>query len=296
MEIIVKINDGPSATSYKDGDIVQAFTQDEIYYHHAQNKCNIKNFGFTTDGMRSPEPLLIKYLEKTKTFKFERLNSNEVRRTNLLTNQEDILTTTPNENGEYIDVYQYVTRRLKNKNHLIFRENGLEYWYAKERANIDVNALWNDIETHTSSLQSQHTKFSLSSSEKRKFLVMNCCTHTCENDHYDHTCLDCSCHCDLSECSKEVVQEKTSSVVNRIVTDYFIPDPEDEDQTPQPIWDVEILHKRKHQVPYWDLASSLSLNVDDVRNASVEVDSRKEPQQRPSVEAITINKIDAGII
>ena len=53
MEIIVKINDGPSETSYKDGDIVQAFTLDEIYLHHAQNKCNVRNFALTTDGMRS---------------------------------------------------------------------------------------------------------------------------------------------------------------------------------------------------------------------------------------------------
>ena len=63
MEVIVKINDGPVASSYKDGDIIQAFTLDEIYYHHAQNKCDIKNFGLTTDGTRSPDPLLIKFLE-----------------------------------------------------------------------------------------------------------------------------------------------------------------------------------------------------------------------------------------
>ena len=86
MEIIVKINDAPSQDSYKDGDIVQAFTLDEVYYHHAQNKCNVKNFGLDdVTGNRSPEELLIKFLEKTKTYKFERLNSNEVKKTNLIT-------------------------------------------------------------------------------------------------------------------------------------------------------------------------------------------------------------------
>ena len=57
MEAIVKINDGPSSTSYKDGDIVQAFALNEIYYHHAQHKCHVKNFDFTTDGMRVADPL-----------------------------------------------------------------------------------------------------------------------------------------------------------------------------------------------------------------------------------------------
>ena len=63
MEIIIKVNDGPSPSSYKDGDIVQAFTLDEIYYHHAQQKCNVDNFGLDeVTGNRSPEQLLIKFL------------------------------------------------------------------------------------------------------------------------------------------------------------------------------------------------------------------------------------------
>ena len=81
MEVIVKINDGPVASSYKDGDIIQAFTLDEIYYHHAQQKCHVKNFGLETNGSRTPDPLLINFLERTKTYKFERINSNYVKRT-----------------------------------------------------------------------------------------------------------------------------------------------------------------------------------------------------------------------
>lgn len=79
MEVIVKINDGPVASSYKDGDIIQAFTLDEIYYHHAQQKCHVKNFGLETNGSRTPDPLLINFLERTKTYKFERINSNYVK-------------------------------------------------------------------------------------------------------------------------------------------------------------------------------------------------------------------------
>ena len=125
MEIILKINDGPSSTSYKDGDIVQAFSMQNIYYCHAQHKCHVRNFDFTTDGMRAAEPLLVKFLEKTNIYKFERMNSNDVKRTNLITSEESIFNTTPNDNGERINVYQYVSRRIKNKHHLIFRSNGL---------------------------------------------------------------------------------------------------------------------------------------------------------------------------
>ena len=41
MEIIVKINDGPSPTSYKDGDVVQAISMSNIYYCHAYHKCRV---------------------------------------------------------------------------------------------------------------------------------------------------------------------------------------------------------------------------------------------------------------
>ena len=173
MEIIVKINDAPSQDSYKDGDIVQAFTLDEIYYHHAQNKCNVKNFGLDdVTGNRSPEELLIKFLEKTKTYKFERLNSNEVKKTNLITDEVSILNKTPNADGERIDVHAYLIRRLQKANHLIFGKSGREYWYGKERNDIDINAVWNDIETHTDFLQSDHTRFPFSEHGKKNALQL----------------------------------------------------------------------------------------------------------------------------
>ena len=55
----------------------------------------------------------------------------------------------------------------------MFRNNGLEYWYTKERNNIDINAVWNDIETHTDFLQTNHTNFPFSDIEKRYFATIN---------------------------------------------------------------------------------------------------------------------------
>lgn len=283
MEAIVKINDGPSSTSYKDGDIVQAFALNEIYYHHAQHKCHVKNFDFTTDGMRVADPLLVKFLEKTNTYKFERMNSNDVKRINLITSEEDIINTIPNDNGEKINVYQYVSRRIKNKHHLIFRSNGLEYWYGKHRSDIDVDSIWNDIETHTSFLQSDHVHFPLSGIEKRAFLPINCCMHDHAHDHAHDECLSAICECHMSECSNDFISERLSPIVS------VHNEGTDEQYN-------EILHKRKYQVPYWDLTSALSLNVDDIRNTNKEVDVRTSLPLRPAADLLSRDKVAAGVI
>ena len=273
MEIIVKINDAPSQDSYKDGDIVQAFTLDEIYYHHAQNKCNVKNFELTTDGTRSPDPLLIKFLEKTKTYKFERLNSNEVRRTNLLTDEQDILSTTPNADGEKIDVYKYVSRRLKNKHHLMFRDNGLEYWYTKERNGIDVNAVWNDIETHTDFLQTDHTNFPFSDIEKRYFAAINTSGRSYIGDSFTRV--------ELSGDTVHVRQE------------IALEDPPEE--IPED-YDPVVLARRKWFVPYWDLTTALGSSVDNLRNPNHVCDCRKAMDEREHIDILTFDKVSEGVI
>ena len=273
MEIIVKINDNLGETSYKDGDIVQAFTLDEIYLHHAQNKCNVRNFGLTTDGTRSPEPLLIKFLEKTRTYKFERLNSNEVRRTNLLTDEQDILSTTPNAKGEKIDVYQYVTNRLKNKNHLMFRENGLEDWYTKQRNTIDVNAVWNDIETHTGLLQSDHERFPFSDIEKRYFAAINTSGRNYIGDSFTRV-----------ELSGDTVHARQKMVL------------EDPPEEMPEYYDPIVLAKRQWFVPYWDLTTALGSSVDNLRNPNHICDCRKAMSEREHIDILTFDKIQEGII
>jgi hypothetical protein len=49
-------------------------------------------------------------------------------------------------------------------------------------------------------------------------------------------------------------------------------------------------------VPYWDYSSSLSLDIDRVRNLSKQVDGRKSPDSRPYSERLTVDKITAGIV
>ena len=273
MEIIVKINDGPSPSSYRDGDIVQAFTLNEIYYHHAQQKCNVRNFDLTSDGMREADPLLLKFLENTKTYKFERLNSNDVKRINLITSEEDIINTTPNDDGEKIDVYQYISRRIKNKNHLIFRSNSLEYWYSKTRNDIDIDAVWNDIETHTDNLKQDHNRFPFSDLEKRYFA----CINTSGRDYTGESFTRVELSGDTVYARQEIAFENPPEEIS-------------EDYNPV------VLARRKWFVPYWDLATELGNSVDTLRNPNHTCDCRKQMDEREHIDILTYDKVETGVI
>ena len=288
MEVLLKVNDSDDPNSYKDGDIIRARSLKEIRYRHAQHKCHITNFGFDSFGNRVSDPLLIKFFEKTHKYKLERLNSNDVRKTNLATGHQKIINTIPDEDGEKIHAYRFISSALKSDRHGIFRSpSGQEFWYAKTKKfqDIDVDAIWYDIETHTDFLKLDHNNSDLSETQKRYMLAMNCCYHVCEDgdhDDHDHTaCLNCTCHCDLEECSEDFVADK-SEPVRRVV---------DADEH-----SIEVLHARMFQVPYWDFSSALSLNIDEIRNINKYSDARAVLAERPSAEVLTVDKVAAGII
>ena len=289
MEVLISIADGPLPTSYKDGDIVQAFSLKQTHFCHAEMICVPRKLRIdTTSGLRRPDPILIKYLEKTNVFKFERLNSNDVLKTNLVTGHQKIVNTNLDDDGERIQVYQFLKRRLKSPRHLIFGSSGQEYWYGKSRPfhDIDTDAIWYDVETHSDNLKQNHNNWPLTSIEKSFLLPMNCCSHVCHDDDHHHddvACLCSTCDCDLSECSSDFVGERLQPV--DIV---YNEGTEDE-------YNV-ITHKRKFQVPYWDFSSSLSFDVDDVRNKLKQLDLRKPLDSRPCANVLTVDKVVAGII
>lgn len=299
MELIVKVGnaDGPQ-TTYRDGDVVQTFSSDRILLSNAENICNVNNFPLNPiTGLRDNDSLFMKFLELKNTYKFERVNSNDVRRTNIITGEEDILNTTPNDQGEYMDVFQFISRRLKSHRHCIFGTSGAEIWYGKSRPSVDLDALWNDIETHTSQLKQNNMSWNFSPIEKRMFLVMNCCGHGHPHTHEDAishaACINCSCGCDLHELSEDFANDRVQSVY---VDGDPISEPEIGIESDDVPLEQVLVAKRKFTVPYWDYDSLLSLNVDDIRNQSKTVDARKDPESRPTGDLLTVNKIDAGII
>lgn len=267
MELIVKTDDVQGSDQYKDGDIVQAFSNERIHMCHAEIICGTNNFPLdAVSGLRPNDGLLMKFAEKTHKFKFIRLNENEVKRINLETLAEDILGELPNASGERLDVHRYLSARLRNSNHKIFGVSGAEIWYGGSRSS-SIDNIWNDIETHTDSLKANHSSWPLTDIEKRHFLPLNCCGHKHEED----------------------VELSTGSVVERNMPVYKT---EVVDGETAKI----ILAKRQWQVPYWDLVAELDVNVDDARNRDKILDGRKDILERPHVDDMNVDKVAAGII
>ena len=222
MELLIKVNSADGDKSYKDGDIVQAFSNDRILLANAQSICSVDNFNLDpVSGLRYNDTLLMKYMETSSLYRIE----------------------------------DYLARRLKSNRHRIFGSVGSEIWYSGSRP-IDLDIIWNHIESGSDNLKQDNTSWKFTSLEKRHFYTMNCRGN-----------------------AGGIIQELSGhTVVER--------------QNPVITGDEVIAAKRKWQVPYWDLGA----NVDDIRNYDKEVDGRVEINDRPFVDDINVDKIEAGII
>ena len=237
--------------------------------------CNPRNFDFNTFGMRDRNTLLEKFQEATHVYKFERVNSNDVIRTNLLTNEQDILNTTPNSDGEAINAYQFISRRVKNPNHKIFGTHGSEVWYGKMRndAEVFIPVAWNHIETESDNLQSNHNSWPFTDLEKRHFVCINTSGRNYDGDSFTRV-----------ELSGGTVTERSLPATEDI--------PEDPPEDYSPV----ILAKRKWFVPYWDLSSELGTSVDDLRDKDLECDCRKPMNEREHIDILTYDKVAEGLL
>ena len=275
MELIVKIKSNGSNPRYQDGDVVEAMSLDQIYMAHAEMICNVSNFGFNTQGLRDIGTLLEKFEQSTKTYKFERLNSNDVKRTNLDTLEESVISTTPNTDGEAINVYQYLSRRLKSNRHKIFGSQGSEIWYGKSKTydSSIITSVWNDIETDTANLQVNNRNWPFTPREKTGFVCINTSGRDYTGESFTRV-----------ELSGETVASRAASVIE---------DPPEE--IPEE-YDPVILAKRQWFVPYWDLSSELGHSVDDLRNSSIECDCRKAMDEREHIDILTYDKIAEEVL
>jgi len=269
MELIVKVKSDGSNPYYQDGDVVQAMSLDYINFVHAEMICHPSNFGFSTNGTRDLGTLLEKFQQATHVYKFQRVGK-RVRRTNLITAEEEMIGKTPNENGESIDVYQYLTRRLKNPNHKIFGLSGSEVWYGKARTDFEVllPVAWNHIETESDNLQDNHNSWPFTDLEKRHFVCINTSGRNYDGDSFTRV-----------ELSGDTVTTRSMPVL------------EDSENDEQPM-----LAKRKWFVPYWDLSSELGNSVDDLRNSDHACDCRKPMNEREHIDILTYDKVAEGLL
>jgi len=275
MELIVKVKSDGSNPYYQDGDIIEAMSLGRIHLSHAEMICHVDNFGFNTNGTRDLNTLLHKFQEATHIYKFERLNSNDVRRTNLLTDEQDILNTVANANGESINAYQYIARRLKNPKHKIFGASGAEVWYGKMRADAEVfiPLVWNHIETESDNLQNNHNSWPFTDLEKRHFICINTSGRSYDGDSFTRV-----------ELSGGTVTERALPVVEDT--------PEDAPEDYAPV----TLAKRRWFVPYWDLSSELGSSIDDLRNPEHMCDCRKPMDEREHIDILTYDKVTEGLL
>ena len=143
MELILKIDDVAGDNTYKDGDIVQAFSNERILLCHAQIKCHVSNFPLdTVTGLRPNDGLLMKFMEKTNKFKFVRVNDSQVKKINLVTLEEEVLEPW----GEWL---QRVTRQAE---HQLERIN-METWTQAAR-----RQKWRVVNTITNMNHDRWTK------------------------------------------------------------------------------------------------------------------------------------------
>jgi hypothetical protein len=170
-QLIIKVGD---EGTFEDGDIINAFTDTQILNVHAQHITHPKNFSKNKHGLRNPNTLLQDYLENTSKFKFERISQTAIKRTDLQTGDEDILSDTPNTDNEYMDVPLYIERRLKHERHKIFGTPGNEYWYGGNTIITDekIDKVWQKIEQKTSKKKADHTNFPFTEKELQKYYAI----------------------------------------------------------------------------------------------------------------------------
>jgi hypothetical protein len=141
---------GPGA-GYEDGDILCAFNRRAIRCVHAQHICHVKAAARNGDGLLLLTHHARDWFEHTHQYRFERISATEIRRTDLTTLAEDVLSGTPNEAGEHIDVPLFIERRKQQAGHYLFGTDGAEVWYggSKDFSHAKLDLVWIAIETKT---------------------------------------------------------------------------------------------------------------------------------------------------
>jgi hypothetical protein len=173
-ELILKTSTNGPDPQWQDGDIIHAMNDLRIHDVHAQHICHKNLIGFNGDGLRPVNSLTEMYLANTRQYKFERISAAELKRIDLTTLDEEVLSDTPNAKGEYIDVVLYLQRRKQHPKHLIFGSSGSEIWYGGRTLITDtrIDGIWTLIESQTANLRADHDKFPWGKEDQKDHLVI----------------------------------------------------------------------------------------------------------------------------
>jgi len=274
MEIVISTSsNGANQNQYQDGDIVQSFSDNQIHLCHAQLICNPRNFSFNNAGLRDPETLLEKYMAKSHKYKLVRVNTNDVEKTNLLTNETSVINETPNANGEFINASKCISSHLSNSTHGVFGvEQGLETWYEQSVISINeqqmIDDIWQDIEANSDYLKADHPLYPLGGRTQSNYLVISCCGDS------------------FGVATRQSISNDTCFSRGESVR---TPDTEEQPS--------ELVAKRKWQVPYWDISNSLGISVEDIRNPGKISDLRELSLSDMNIlDSVNLDKVAEGIV
>jgi hypothetical protein len=118
------------------------------------------------------------WLSTVSQYKFERVSRTEVKRILLSDMSEEVLSNTPNGNGERIDVKAYVERRIAHAKRsnaggkALFGTPGREVWYGgrTDVSRPNLTTVWAEIERVTPNRQRDFTSYP--NLNRKKHLVL----------------------------------------------------------------------------------------------------------------------------
>ena len=265
MDILIHVGDSADPLWYKDGDVIGCYPFLGTLLQNGQNICLPKKFDYNSAGLRDFGTLLEKYEQKVHKYKYERVNSNEVLITNLLTEEQEI--------DSSIDLYSVISKMIAIPNHTVFgNEQGKEVWYMKKLPlfgdSAKINSIWDDIEQHTDNLRQNNMRKQFTPTVKQTMLALDCTGFL--NNVY-------------TEISKHTACDRSSPITVR---------ENENDETIQ----TTLIAKRQWKIPYKDMDSDLGIDIDNVLDFNKIVDPRQDVQQseKNKLDDIMFDKVDLG--
>lgn len=146
-EVQIKIG---SSGSYEDGDVIETLNDRHISQMWVDFLTNIKHDVFTPEGLRRLGTIYELGLDLRCQYKFERISSTQVRRTDRISDTVVVYDWFPNAQGEYINVEEHVRYLLsRKKRHKVFGTLGAEVWYGGRTINTaaTLDSVWSILES-----------------------------------------------------------------------------------------------------------------------------------------------------
>jgi hypothetical protein len=157
-----------SHQTYEDGDIKSAINRRGIRQMFAEQICwpRKANGQGRIGGMLGTGTLLEDFLSRIMQYKFERISPLEVRRTDLVTTDQEVF---GSGSGDWP---LYLARRKASEKKPIFGTTGSEIWYGgKTRGNhANLDLIWDVIETRTPEREVDWMATSMGN--RKKFLIV----------------------------------------------------------------------------------------------------------------------------